>query len=701
MKKLLLLLSIAFSLTANAQYTKLLDFNVTNGSVPRSYLFYDGTFLYGTSQNGGTDFLGTIFKIKPDGSGYQNLHNFQGNYGDGQQPGTSLIFDGTYLYGTAGGGPNNKGIIFKIKPDGTGYLVAHGFANSLVPIGTPVYDGTNFYGVTGNGIMKTNFNQPNDTLTYSFTGLEGTDPFGSIIYDGTFIYGTTNQGGINGKGVVFKVKPDGSAYDTLMNFSNTIGANPVATPYYDGTYIYGTTINGGANNMGTIYRVKPDGTGDTALYHFSSANMKGEVILVRGHLYGMTQQGGINDDGIIYRIRPDGTRFTKLLDFNGITNGNGPQSALISDGTYLYGTTPQGGANNAGTVFKLKIPVVTNNQNLTVCQGQSVMVSSHTYSVAGTYADTLYSILQDCDSIINTNLTVLSSSSSTSQSYTLCSGQSVNIGTDVYTTTGTYTYTYSGSGCDSVITTNLTVNPSPTLSLSGNTQICANNNNGTILTASGGGTYNWSTSATSNSITVTPTVTTTYSVVSTLGTCTDTAITTVTIHSVTAAYNYSPVTCTCPHIGFWDSSYVSLGDSIVSWSWVFPGGTPATFNGQNPGSITFTYGNHYVCLTVTTANGCIDSTCKNVFENIQAIDEFQNPSLLKIYPNPAQNNFTIQPPTNDKQTLTLFDIRGKQIFTQTISGTTNIDISKLADGVYNVNITSSTEVINKKLIIVK
>ncbi|HXU27489.1 MAG TPA: choice-of-anchor tandem repeat GloVer-containing protein [Bacteroidia bacterium] len=525
-------------------------------------------------------------------------------------------------------------------------------------------------------------------------------PFGSITFDGTYIYGTTNQGGINGKGVVFKVKPDGSVYDTLMNFSNAIGANPVATPYYDGTYIYTTTLNGGANNMGTICRVKSDGTGDTAIFNFSTADgyqSLSAVILVRGHLYGMTSKGGTSEQGVIFRIKPDGTNYTKLFDFNGTSNGSG-YSSFISDGTFLYGTTPQGGTNNFGTIFKLKIPVITNNQNPTVCQGQSVTVSNHTYSVTGNYADTLFSTSQDCDSIINTNLTVLSSSSSTSQSYTLCSGQSVNVGTDVYTTSGTYTYTYSGGSCDSIITTNLTVNPSPTLTINGSTQLCANNNNGTTLTASGGGTYNWSTGSQADSISVTPTTNTTYSLIATLGSCTDTASVTVNVNHVTAAFNYAGVTCSCPDMGFMDSSYVSPSDSIVSWSWSFPGGNPSTSNVQNPG-VTFSYGTHHVCLIVTTANGCVDSTCSDVFESIQAIEEYNNPTI-QIYPNPAQNNFAIKTNRVEKQTLTLFDVRGKLIFTQLISGTTSIDVSRLADGIYNLSIIGSTEVVNKKIVVV-
>ncbi|HXD91579.1 MAG TPA: T9SS type A sorting domain-containing protein [Bacteroidia bacterium] len=74
---------------------------------------------------------------------------------------------------------------------------------------------------------------------------------------------------------------------------------------------------------------------------------------------------------------------------------------------------------------------------------------------------------------------------------------------------------------------------------------------------------------------------------------------------------------------------------------------------------------------------------------------------VSIYPNPAQNNFTIQTSSNDKQLVNIFDVTGKQVLTQTINGTTSIDASNLSAGVYNISISGNQSVINKKLVIVK
>jgi len=50
----------------------------------------------------------------------------------------------------------------------------------------------------------------------------------------------------------------------------------------------------------------------------------------------------------------------------------------------------------------------------------------------------------------------------------------------------------------------------------------------------------------------------------------------------------------------------------TSWSWSFPGGTPATFNGQNPPAIVYsTPGTYNAVLTVTNANGSDTETKTN------------------------------------------------------------------------------------------
>jgi len=147
------------STSSYAQYTILLNFaGTTNGESPRGDLISDGTFFYGMTYEGGTNDIGTIFKIMHDGTGYAKLLDFA-SATTGRYPSGSLISDGTFLYGmTKWGGSNGNGNIFKIMPDGTGFIQLFEFAlnvNGGYPLGSLISDGTFLYGMTQNGGTNT------------------------------------------------------------------------------------------------------------------------------------------------------------------------------------------------------------------------------------------------------------------------------------------------------------------------------------------------------------------------------------------------------------------------------------------------------------------------------------------------------------------------------------------------------------------
>jgi uncharacterized repeat protein (TIGR03803 family) len=379
MKKIFLLLFVfGTSFSASdclAQYTKLHDFSAAiDGRNPYGDLVYDGTFLYGMTSAGGTNNMGTIFKIKPDGSSYSRILYFTGT-SNGSFPHGSLIFDGTYLYGmTKEGGANDSGTVFKIKPDGSGYLKLLDFAgssNGRNPYGSLYYDGTYLYGMTeygGTGARGTVFKILPDGTGYvklhDFSAtLNGTFPRGSLISDGTFLYGMTRMGGITnldcstGCGTIFKIKPDGSGFLKIYDFVETNGSNPFGSLIYDSTYLYGVTYTGGANGDGTIFKIKPDGSGYVRLldflFGFAGRGAYGTLAFDGTYLYGMTYQGGHSGTylGNIYGIRTDGSGFIEPLTFSG-PDGGYPQQSLIYEGGCLYGMTETRGANNYGVIFK-------------------------------------------------------------------------------------------------------------------------------------------------------------------------------------------------------------------------------------------------------------------------------------------------------------------------------------------------------------
>src|SRR5439155_21304634 len=105
-----------------------LDRNAGDGIYPRAGLLggSDGA-LYGTTYRGGSNDGGTVFKINKDGSGDTNLVSFTST-GRGSYSTAGLIeaADGA-LYGTTAGGSNSLGTIFKLNKDGSGYELLHIF----------------------------------------------------------------------------------------------------------------------------------------------------------------------------------------------------------------------------------------------------------------------------------------------------------------------------------------------------------------------------------------------------------------------------------------------------------------------------------------------------------------------------------------------------------------------------------------------
>jgi len=115
--------------------------------------------------------------------------------------------------------------------------------------------------------------------------------------------------------------------------------------------------------------------------------------------------------------------------------------------------------------------------------------------------------------------------------------------------------------------------------------------------------------------------------------------------------------------------------------------------GPVPKLYCFSQNNQTLYPYYSTTSVCAEVTAIPAFKT-------QNPTF-QIYPNPAQNNFTIELSNNDKQTVNVYDVNGKQVLSQTINGTTNIDASNFSSGVYNISIIDSQGITNKRLVIVK
>ncbi len=112
---------VAFVLTASTGYTETVLHEFTGGAdgrYPYEGLFLDKSgALFGTTYEGGSSGLGTLFALTPSSQGYVEhvLHNFTGS-GDGWGPQCNLLRRGTILYGvTYNGGTDGDGTVFEYK----------------------------------------------------------------------------------------------------------------------------------------------------------------------------------------------------------------------------------------------------------------------------------------------------------------------------------------------------------------------------------------------------------------------------------------------------------------------------------------------------------------------------------------------------------------------------------------------------------
>jgi uncharacterized repeat protein (TIGR03803 family) len=361
--------------------TTLHSFNrVFDGAQPYAGLTLgnDGNF-YGTCFEGGTNDLGSIFRITPGGV-LAPLYSF--SYIDGETPTAGLVqgTDGNF-YGTTfeGGNDLSYGTIFQISSSGA-FTSLYSFTNGID--GANPYagltQGTNgaFYGTTINGGSNNNGTifeiTPAGTLTslYSFTnGVDGSQPRAALTMaiDGDF-YGTTYGGGSNHNGILFRITPAGLLTPLHPFLGGLDGANPtgqlLASTH---SVLYGTTSAGGTNGDGTVFSITLDGN-FSVLYAFTGgidgANPAAGLALGSdGNFYGTTYAGGPEGNGGIFKITPQGA-LTSLYLFSGGNDGSASSAMLVQgiDGDF-YGTTQLGGAKGFGVVFKANLlstaPVLT------------------------------------------------------------------------------------------------------------------------------------------------------------------------------------------------------------------------------------------------------------------------------------------------------------------------------------------------------
>jgi uncharacterized repeat protein (TIGR03803 family) len=295
-----------------------------NGRVPYGVLTLHAGAFYGSTTYGGPPYnlpptnpanKGNLFKINPDGTGFTVLHEFKGGANDGWKPWSGLAVSGATLYGsTVYGGPRGEqgGVVFAIGTDGSGFRLLHAF-------GEP---GDGFGGST------------------------------APILVGDTLYGMTRWGG-NGTGVIYACNAASGAYRRLHAFAadGSDGSSPLGTLTAGPEgFLYGLTWQGGRHKFGTLFRIRPDGAGFETLHHFSGGaqgRYPYDTLLFDGArmLYGTTlgeYRSDPSDRGTLFKFDPASRTHSVLHNFAGGANDSSKPNgsvALAPDGRTLYGTT--------------------------------------------------------------------------------------------------------------------------------------------------------------------------------------------------------------------------------------------------------------------------------------------------------------------------------------------------------------------------
>ena len=279
-----------------------------------------------------------------------------------------------------------------------------------------------------------------------------------------------------------------------------------------------------------------------------------------------------------------------------ITVGSPPAASISNNTTICTGQTTtftaSGGGNyswsNGSTVNSISVsPTSTTTYSVVVSIGSCTDTASATATVNPSPSVSV----SGNNSLCTGDVATLTASGANSYSWNTGATTTAITVSPASSTSYTVVST-NANGCSASATINVTVSPPPVASVSGTT-ICSGQT--ATLTTSGGNNYSWSNGATTSSISLILTSTSTYSVVVSTGSCSDTA-------SANVVVNPSP------NVAAFNSVTISSGQSTTLGA--SGGGNYSWSSGNTDASITVspllttTY-----CVTVINSSGCSDSAC--------------------------------------------------------------------------------------------
>lgn len=231
------------------------------------------------------------------------------------------------------------------------FLIWIAFTEGIAQTPSAIW-GIQFKGGPGRAglIFRTDLNGDNYTVTHTFqTNVPGDFPVGSLVPgpSGTF-YGVHLSGGLYGAGLLYKYDPATGAYQTLVDFKDFHPRLNFLVATNGKIYGLGET----PTNAGNLYEVDL-ATKVVSIKQTFPALGSNQTIMesATGKIYGLTPSGGANNAGTIYKYDPALDAFSTELEFGGSQQFPSGELLHASNGK-MYGYMAGGGANSLGGVFE-------------------------------------------------------------------------------------------------------------------------------------------------------------------------------------------------------------------------------------------------------------------------------------------------------------------------------------------------------------
>ncbi|MCX6856861.1 MAG: hypothetical protein NTV80_18375, partial [Verrucomicrobia bacterium] len=319
--------------------------------------------------SGGRYGMGTVYRMKQDGSLWEEMVSFNGEEGSpkGGVPGQGLVRapDG-WLWGVSGG-VDSPERIFSFDPRSGKLIYEIEFERGEVPLGLPLISplGLLCYNTRTGTHLYNPATKERRVLNHRKLPL-----LGEMVTDRRgWLWATSEKH--NGYGAVYKLNASTGELVEVLAFTGKTGAFIGSMPLCGLTlssdgFLWGCTRNGGAKDEGTIFKIHPESGAFTSVTQLQKRDgMNPESMLVddgRGFMWGTATYGSMGGGyglGTIYKIEQSTGKHSVVVRFTGYDGaapGGIPRAHLLRAGPdHLVGVTGFWGAGWSGVIYRVEI----------------------------------------------------------------------------------------------------------------------------------------------------------------------------------------------------------------------------------------------------------------------------------------------------------------------------------------------------------